>query len=49
MLEAAVAPVPPFVLFKLLQFVLMLLSDGDVVLFVSDELLIFWFDDIPII
>ena len=42
----------PFVaLFVLLQFVLllMLLSDGDVVVFVRDELFIFWFDDIPII
>ena len=39
----------PFVaLFVLLQL-LMLLSDGDVVVFVRDELFIFWFDDIPII
>jgi len=39
----------PFVALAVLLQLLMLLSDGDVVVFVRDELFIFWFDDIPII
>jgi hypothetical protein len=39
----------PFVALVVLLQLLMLLSDGDVVVFVRDELFIFWFDDIPII